>query len=120
MTLRAHIVVARGSLNLDVWLNAEEGEVIALLGPNGAGKSTILRCVAGLLPIERGRIEIRGEVVDDPSRTLFVPAEPLLSIDARLDPPTSSSAGPGSVVMCRIISPDHWCHRIILLRYAAQ
>ena len=47
-SLRAHIVVARGSLNLDVWLNAEPGEVVALLGPNGAGKTTILRCLAGL------------------------------------------------------------------------
>jgi molybdate transport system ATP-binding protein len=75
VTLRAHIVLTRGSLDLDVWLNAAEGEVVALLGPNGSGKSTILRCVAGLLPIERGRLEIRGEVVDDPSRGLFVPAE---------------------------------------------
>ena len=57
MTLRAHIVVARGSLNLDVWLNAAPGEVVALLGPNGAGKTTILRCLAGLLAIERGSIE---------------------------------------------------------------
>jgi molybdate transport system ATP-binding protein len=75
VTLRAHIVVSRGSLDLDVWLNASEGEVVALLGPNGAGKTTILRCVAGLLPIDRGRIEIRGEVVDDPSMSMFVAAE---------------------------------------------
>jgi molybdate transport system ATP-binding protein len=75
VTLRAHIVVARGSLDLDVWINAAEGEVVALLGPNGAGKTTILRAVAGLLPVERGAIEIRGEVVDDPSRGIFVTSE---------------------------------------------
>ena len=75
MTLRAHIVVARGSLNLDVWLNAAPGEVVALLGPNGAGKTTILRCLAGLLAIERGSIEVLGRVVDDPSTGTFVPSE---------------------------------------------
>ncbi len=75
MTLRAHIVVARGSLSLDVWLNAAEGEVVALLGPNGAGKTTILRCLAGLLAVERGSIEILGQVVDDPSVGIFVPSE---------------------------------------------
>lgn len=75
MTLRARIAVARGSLNLDVWLNAEPGEVVALLGPNGAGKTTILRCLAGLLPIEGGSIEVLGQVVDDPSAGVFVPSE---------------------------------------------
>jgi molybdate transport system ATP-binding protein len=75
VTLRAHIVVARGSLNLDVWLDAEPGEVVALLGPNGAGKTTILRCLAGLLPIDRGLINVLGEVLDDPSSGTFVPSE---------------------------------------------
>ena len=75
VTLRAHMVVARGSLILDAWLDAAEGEVVALLGPNGAGKTTILRCLAGLLAIERGSIEILGQVVDDPSLGVFVPSE---------------------------------------------
>ncbi|MEY2580433.1 MAG: molybdate transport system ATP-binding protein [Ilumatobacteraceae bacterium] len=75
MTLRAHIVVVRGSLSLDVWVNAAPGEVVALLGPNGAGKTTILRCLAGLLEIDRGSIEILDHTVDDPSTDTFVPAE---------------------------------------------
>ena len=75
VTLRAHIVVARGSLSLDVWLNAGPGEVVALLGPNGAGKTTILRCLAGLLAIERGSIEVDGEMLDDPSGGVFVQSE---------------------------------------------
>jgi molybdate transport system ATP-binding protein len=69
------MVVTRGSLILDAWLDAAEGEVVALLGPNGAGKTTILRCLAGLLAIERGSIEILGQVVDDPSLGVFVPSE---------------------------------------------
>jgi molybdate transport system ATP-binding protein len=75
VTLRAHIVVARGSLNLDVWLNAEPGEVVALLGPNGAGKTTILRCLAGLIAIDRGSIELFGDVIDEPSSGVFVQSE---------------------------------------------
>ena len=75
MTLRAHIVVARGSLNLDVWLDAVPGEVVALLGPNGAGKTTILRCLAGLLAIDRGSIELFGEMMDEPSSGVFVQSE---------------------------------------------
>lgn len=75
MTLRAHIVVARGSLNLDVWLDAFPGEVVALLGPNGAGKTTILRCLAGLLAIDRGSIELLGEMMDEPSSGVFVQSE---------------------------------------------
>lgn len=75
MTLRAHIVVSRGSLDLDVWLNVADGEVVALLGPNGAGKSTTLRCLAGLLSIGRGSIEYDGTVLDDPATGTFVPSE---------------------------------------------
>ena len=75
MTLRAHIVVARGSLSLDVWLNAAPGEVVALLGPNGAGKTTILRALAGLLAIERGSIQLDGAMLDDPAGGVFVQSE---------------------------------------------
>lgn len=32
------------------------GELIALLGPSGSGKTTLLRAIAGLLPIDSGRI----------------------------------------------------------------
>jgi ABC-type Mn2+/Zn2+ transport system ATPase subunit len=36
------------------------GSCVALLGPNGAGKTTLLKAIAGLLPLETGRIEFRG------------------------------------------------------------
>ncbi|HSR49698.1 MAG TPA: ABC transporter ATP-binding protein [Acidobacteriota bacterium] len=38
----------------------EAGQSVALLGPNGSGKTTILRCVAGLLGLDAGRVEIDG------------------------------------------------------------
>lgn len=40
-----------------------EGEVVALLGPSGAGKTTFLRAVAGLQPIDAGRITLDGQDV---------------------------------------------------------
>lgn len=36
------------------------GRCVAVLGPNGAGKSTLLKAIAGLLPIETGRIQLHG------------------------------------------------------------
>lgn len=34
------------------------GSCVGLLGPNGAGKTTLLKAIAGLLPIETGRITL--------------------------------------------------------------
>jgi len=40
----------------NVDLHVPSGELIALLGPSGSGKTTLLRAIAGLLPIDAGRI----------------------------------------------------------------
>ena len=37
-------------------LHIESGELIALLGPSGSGKTTLLRALAGLEPIDSGKI----------------------------------------------------------------
>lgn len=75
MSLDAAIGVQLGTLDLDVELTVEPGEVLALLGPNGAGKSTILRALAGLVALDRGRIAIDGTIVDDPAAEVFVEPE---------------------------------------------
>ena len=49
----ANGVVALHGLDLDVG----DGEFLSLLGPSGCGKSTVLRLVAGLGEVTRGRIE---------------------------------------------------------------
>jgi ABC-type sugar transport system ATPase subunit len=60
--LRAEALRARpGGRRGDFVLRVQElalarGEVLAVVGPNGAGKSTLLRALAGLEPLEAGRI----------------------------------------------------------------
>jgi sulfate transport system ATP-binding protein len=41
-------------------LAVEPGELCVLLGPSGSGKSTVLRLIAGLAPLDGGRIELAG------------------------------------------------------------
>jgi molybdate transport system ATP-binding protein len=75
MTLAARVALTLGALDLDLEVEAGDGEVVALLGPNGAGKSTLLRALAGLEGLEQGRIVLDGVVLDDPVTSTFVPAE---------------------------------------------
>ncbi|MEY2855307.1 MAG: hypothetical protein RL030_2439, partial [Pseudomonadota bacterium] len=44
----------------DVSLEVAEGEFFVLLGPSGSGKSTLLRSIAGLTPIDHGRVALHG------------------------------------------------------------
>ncbi|POX55238.1 iron ABC transporter ATP-binding protein [Streptomyces sp. Ru71] len=41
-------------------LDVAEHEVVCVLGPSGSGKSTLLRAVAGLQPLDAGRIVLDG------------------------------------------------------------
>ena len=40
----------------DVTFEVRAGEILGLIGPNGAGKTTLLEAVAGLLPVDAGRV----------------------------------------------------------------
>ncbi|QEN85092.1 ABC transporter ATP-binding protein [Labrys sp. KNU-23] len=40
------------------------GEIVAVIGRNGVGKSTLMKSLIGLLPIDRGTFEFRGQSLD--------------------------------------------------------
>jgi sulfate transport system ATP-binding protein len=44
-------------------LEIETGELFVLLGASGSGKSTLLRLIAGLIPLDKGRILLDGRDV---------------------------------------------------------
>jgi ABC-type Fe3+/spermidine/putrescine transport system ATPase subunit len=47
----------------DVGFRLETGHILALLGPSGCGKSTLLHALAGLEPLDAGRVHWDGEDV---------------------------------------------------------
>ncbi len=60
-----HKVFNRGTINEKIALNGvnltlNEGDFVTIIGGNGAGKSTTLNAIAGVWPIDSGRIIIDG------------------------------------------------------------
>ena len=67
----------------DLSFSVRPGEVLGLVGPNGAGKTTTLRCLAGIIPVSGGTVQIAGHnITTNPipaKRALaFFPDEPRL------------------------------------------
>ncbi len=53
----------------DFCARVAKGSVTGLIGPDGAGKTTLMRLIAGLLRLDRGRIEVLGiDVAKEPLR----------------------------------------------------
>ncbi|MDD6483803.1 MAG: ABC transporter ATP-binding protein [Clostridiales bacterium] len=44
----------------DVNFTVNKGDFLGIIGSNGAGKSTLMKLILGLLPLERGSIELFG------------------------------------------------------------
>ena len=73
MMLEARIRRRLGTLDLDLEIAAASGETLVLIGENGAGKTTVLRVLAGVERLDRGRVALDGVVLDEPSSNTFVP-----------------------------------------------
>lgn len=49
----------------NVNIDLAEGEFLSLLGPSGSGKTTILRMIAGLVPLDKGKLILNGVESND-------------------------------------------------------
>jgi molybdate transport system ATP-binding protein len=72
MSLDARVALRLGTLDLDVDVHVDSGEIVAILGPNGAGKTTLFRALAGLVPLRAGRVVLDGQVLDDTAADIHV------------------------------------------------
>jgi molybdate transport system ATP-binding protein len=75
MSLEAELAVHLGRFSLDVAFEIADGEVLAVVGANGAGKTTVLYAIAGLVPLERGRVSLDGALLEDVAAGVHVPPE---------------------------------------------
>ena len=64
MSLSVNIEKRLGDFHLQVQFHTDR-DLLALLGASGAGKSLCLRCIAGLVTPDRGRIVLNGRTLYD-------------------------------------------------------
>jgi len=73
----------------DINLDVADGEFIAILGFSGAGKTTLINSIAGLLEVDQGAIQLRGETLNGPGKGRGVVFQsyslfPWLSVEANV------------------------------------
>ena len=76
MSLSADVRKRLGSFSLDVSFEVEDSrEICALLGPSGCGKSLTLKCIAGVLTPDEGRIVLNGRTLFDSAACVNLPPQ---------------------------------------------
>lgn len=85
----------------DLHFTIPAGQLVCIVGPSGAGKTTLLKCIAGLLPITSGRVELLGEPVTAPPKAMAVVFQeygrslfPWMSVRANVELPLTSAGLP--------------------------
>jgi ABC-type sulfate/molybdate transport systems ATPase subunit len=73
VALEIQIAKKLPDFTLDVSFTAGN-DPLAILGPSGSGKTMLLRCVAGLERVDRGRIALDGRTLADAERRIHLPA----------------------------------------------
>lgn len=63
-----------GGFSLDVCFQTEE-ETMALLGASGCGKSMTLKCIAGIMKPDSGKIVLNGRVLYDSEKGINLPPQ---------------------------------------------
>src|SRR5512142_682162 len=66
---------ALDGFQLDVDLVAPPESIVVLFGPSGAGKSMSLGAIAGLVPLDSGRIVVDGRVLLDSTKGINLPPQ---------------------------------------------
>ena len=74
MSLLVEIEKQLGNFHLDVRFQAET-ETLALLGASGCGKSMTLKCIAGIMTPDRGRIVLNDRVLFDSEARIDLPPQ---------------------------------------------
>lgn len=74
MSISVDIEKNLGSFHLRVAFEAEN-ETMALLGASGCGKSMTLRCIAGIVRPDRGRIMLNGRTLFDSEQHIDLPPQ---------------------------------------------
>lgn len=74
MSISVDIEKKLGSFHLRVAFEAEN-ETMALLGASGCGKSMTLRCIAGIVRPDRGRIVLNGRTLFDSEQYIDLPPQ---------------------------------------------
>ena len=70
----SHLSAGYGAAKVleDVSIAVDEGKFVVITGPNGHGKTTLLRVLSGLLPVDRGEIQFRGDRLNGRSAATIV------------------------------------------------
>lgn len=73
--LRKRLHTAGGDMDLNLDFTVDAGEILTLFGRSGVGKTTCLRCIAGLVAPDSGRISVGDEVWFDDAAGIAVPPQ---------------------------------------------